>query len=105
MSIDRCSICKKWFVLEGHGCGPSWLVFDPEYCDEEDAARVYAQSPCDAVESWAEDDDGQGDYSIVGGCSATVTVIREDGARTSWIVSGESVPEYTARMVTAPEGQ
>ena len=47
-----------------------------------------------AAEKWAEEDDCCGDYTIVGGEPASVTVQDAEGNFTVWHVSGESVPTY-----------
>lgn len=105
MSIDKCAVCGKWGVKDGHGCGPSWIVFDPDCLEEQETKRYYAHSPGAAVELWAKQDDARGDYEIVQGYIATVTVIANDGERARWLVSGESVPEYSAQLFEpAPAG-
>ena len=53
-----------------------------------------------AVEQWAKRYDSDGDYTIVGGTDAEVTVLNcKTGERSKWVVSGVSVPQYHASLV------
>lgn len=102
--MTRCKTCDEWvYDSEGgrHKCLPAWLIWRPEHDQaEEDVRPTYAKHITDAVEKWAEEDDAHSaDYSIVGGAAATVTVKDTAGNVTTWTVSGEAVPSYTARMV------
>lgn len=64
---------------------------------------VCAYNAEEAVERWARwDDANSADYHIVGGQPAKV-MARDlsTGTATEWIVSGESVPHYSARKIAA----
>lgn len=76
-----------------------WCPYDGE--TEDDACRIEASSSSSAAKKWAQLDDADGDYRIVGGSDIDVHV-REahyDGVERVYRVSGESVPEYHAREV------
>lgn len=79
----------------------TWLVWREEQGDAEaDAREVVACDSKEAAEDFAEWDDSGGDYSIVGGSEATLQVRRagDDAAPVeTFVVSGESVPQYNAR--------
>jgi hypothetical protein len=53
----------------------------------------------EAAERWASIDDNESaEYSIAGGHSVDVVVFDiEAGTRSTWTVTGESVPAYRAR--------
>jgi hypothetical protein len=82
----------------------SWIVWCPERGqDREDGRSVDAHSAAAAAERWAEQDDARSaDYMIVRGNDATVLVAAdcEGSTEHKFIVSGESRPEYRARMAT-----
>lgn len=85
-----------------------FLVWRPENGqDEEDGKTINAYDAEDAVEFWAKWYDQAGaDYLIVSGQPATVKVRDLDSDAVSvWIVSGESVPSYSARRKAAGEGK
>lgn len=75
-------------------------VWCPDYGSGPDDARTFnAVDLADAVQQWALCQDTEGaDYLIVGGQDATVVVSDGETERT-FIVSGESVPYYRARLV------
>ena len=98
---DRCPTCQEYAWLKTHKCSPIWLVFtEDRHEDWDEADRVYANSPREAAEKWAEDDDCESaEYSIVAGTAAAVQVRRLDEPDTDpvwWTVSGESFPTYRA---------
>ncbi len=80
---------------------PVWLVWRPEQDETEgDARGIEAWDAEQAAEDWAEHDDQGGDYTIVGGDSATLSVRPRDDASAPvevFVVSGETVPQYSAR--------
>lgn len=85
---------------------PGWRVIDASAGSDFDAAKViYAISPDDAAEEWAEqEDDSTGDYRIARLGVAVVAVrAEESGEITYWRVEGEFVPVYTANQ-TVPVG-
>jgi hypothetical protein len=76
-----------------------WCPYDGETVD--DSRRIEASSSSSAAKIWARLDDADGDYRIVAGTDIDVHV-REahvDGVERVYRVSGESVPEYSAREV------
>lgn len=76
-----------------------YVVWNPEHGDREDGREIESHSAEAAVRAWAERDDAESaDYLIVRGNDATVQVWDGERERT-YIVSGESVPEYRARLV------
>lgn len=78
-----------------------FVIWNPENGQaEEDGTKISALSSEAAVREWAEWDDARSaDYLIVGGQPATVK-LRDLNSNTvtDWIVSGESVPHYRARL-------
>lgn len=82
----------------------SFVIWRPENGqDEDDGKGVCAYNAEEAVERWARwDDANSADYHIVGGQPAKV-MARDlsTGTATEWIVSGESVPHYSARKIAA----
>lgn len=78
-----------------------YIVWCPDIGQEqEDGAKVTARCPQTAAQEWADwQDRRSAEYSIVGGTDVTVTVLDiNSGERRDWIVSGESVPIYRARL-------
>lgn len=65
----------------------------------EEGRTLNACTPADAAQQWALCEDYESaSYGIAGGHDVTVTV--SDGDRElTYIVSGESVPSYRARLV------
>ncbi len=79
-----------------------WSVWCPDYgADSDDAKTVTAGSAQEAAEQWAERSDyDSADYSIVKGMDVTVHVNAPGCGTRRFIVTGESVPVYTARLIT-----
>lgn len=100
---DVCPTCGKWMMFpKSHQCPPIFEVIDEDggYGDEDPwqwASKIYARDPETAAEKWADENDCNGDYTIIRGNEAKISVRAADGTITRWIVTGESVPEYTAR--------
>lgn len=67
---------------------------------EEDGREIEADTPQQAAEKWATlFDASDGDFNIVNGEPATVTVQDIATGRVSvWFVHGEAVPVYTAKL-------
>ena len=103
MSWDRCPTCDEYASLGTHHCEPMWLVWELEHHEGwEDAARVHSHRARDAAEKYAEESDvNSADYTIVSGSPATVRVraAGEGGSGDLLLVSGESIPQYTAQDV------
>lgn len=101
MGYDYCRACEASHAEGSHL--PLWDVWqvDDWYSEERgDVNPTRAEDAQEAVEKWADYEDAQGDYTIVSGSPATVMVARVGSADAQrYIVCGESVPEYTARMV------
>lgn len=77
-----------------------WIVWCPADGETDaDARRIRSADAEGAAKQWAEDDDQlSADYRIVGGHDITVCVRPEEGGEaTTWIVSGEAIPHYSAR--------
>jgi hypothetical protein len=79
------------------------IVWCPEYGHEgPQDGKAFPDTFYDweAAEKWAELQDEQGDYTIVGGSAVTVAVQASDGTVTRCAVYGESVPSYHASRVS-----
>lgn len=124
MQYKPCPRCRKYhFDNAPHTCPPVWLVWCKE-CDGD----IHNAWPCHSIdaetaaEEWAEADDAEGDYTIVGGSEATVFVALQseyDAQVIGWdekvdaddrtvppgvrvhkfVVYGETVAQYHARKV------
>lgn len=97
MSFERCFKCKEYDFINSHRCKPTWQVQEKDYHDE-DYTIVYAYDEESAAEKYAEESDSKGDYTIISGSEATIRVRKDETS--SWVtfvVSGESVPQYHAR--------
>ncbi len=97
MRREWCNGCKVF-----HQLGDAHLPIYTIWCEAlghggpEDGCSQGAHSARGAVVAWAERDDvDSAEYSIVSGSPATLNVKCPDGKVMLWIVSGESVPEYT----------
>lgn len=103
--LAKCSKCGEYDFTDRHRCLPGFLVWHKEEGEEEFARKVHALDMCDAAEQWAERDDSESaDYLIVSGQDARVAVKdMETGAVGIFIVSGESVPSYSANEVIGLE--
>ena len=94
---EWCADCRDF-----HGPGrhmPEYRVWR-EKEKAEDGVGVRARNAEHAAERWADEYDSGGDYSIVGGSPETVWVRGPEGAEARYRVSGESVPHYSAELVT-----
>ena len=81
----------------------SYLVWDPEACDREDAQTFDGYDAGAAAEAWAHRSDPENDYVIIAGSSVVVhTVDLDTGEEQSFSLTGEQVPSYHARAVAAP---
>lgn len=101
--MKTCATCKRWVgVYDLHECPPEWLIWCPETGDEEDAKPVRAHDAESAAVEFAERWDARSDYVILGG-SETVFHVKGRGEVYRFAVAGESVPQYTARMIQGKE--
>ena len=95
--------CNECRCYHEPGChDPMWLVWCDDYGGSvHDARKLRASTPEEAAEKWAEYEDAQSaDYLIVGGSDAIVSVTSDSRyEETRFIVTGESVPEYHAKIV------
>lgn len=65
----------------------------------EDGMKINAMFPDSAAAEWARRYDwNSAEYSIVGGTDKTVNVMGLCGKIQVYIVSGEAVPSYSARL-------
>lgn len=84
---------------------PKYIVWCPDDGEERDsgaraieACNVYA-----ACEEWAERDDCESaEYWLAHGNDKTVFAEDEGGKLHQIIVSGETVPSYSARLIVTP---
>ena len=83
-----------------------FLVWRPDYGGTRDDAReVEAYDMGEAAEKWADKyDRDSAEYLIVGGQDAELMVelVGGNGKAYKYIVSGDAVPSYRARMVVTP---
>lgn len=82
----------------------TFLVWCPDMgAEREDACEIEAYDAASAAEEWAEDEDrNSAEYSIVGGRETPVVCVAEgDGPEQEFRVSGEAVPAYYARAISA----
>jgi len=117
--MSKCATCGEELLFSDgrHRCLPRWEVWDERYYREEMSITVRAPNPKRAVERWAFLADRHGgirdyrtrggylfdieDYGIDSGDVVTVCVMRHGGDTIHrYIVSGEMVPKYYARLVT-----
>jgi hypothetical protein len=121
--MTRCTHCGA-FVFGGdlHRCPPLWLVWCADYDEHpHDVRPTRGVDPQDAAETWAQEDDAEGDYTIIGGSEVTVSVVAQEEYAAAcvamgdavddlgedelppglvvkrYVVSGEAVPSYRAR--------
>ncbi len=108
MATEKCNTCGAWTwkgkTLFGapHQCAPEWRVWSPDHDGNtvEDARKFRAVSADHAAELWAEQWD-QDDYAICGGTShPEVFVQGEDGKTLKFLVSGETVPQYSSKELS-----
>jgi hypothetical protein len=100
--INWCKSCGELMLSpNSHKCPPAWWVWDADDGEtREDACKYYGILPERAVEKWAENRDNQGDYTIVGGHTAVVCVVKDGKENPIKVeVTGETVPEYRARRL------
>ena len=80
-----------------------YVVWRPDWeQSKEDGRHIKARCPSEACEAWAQREDCESaDYHIVGGSDAFLKVAEaRDGAKElAYVVSGETVAEYRARLV------
>jgi len=104
--MSRCKRCGQWnFYEKQHKCLPCFDVWSNDESYETGRVEIYAIDPQEAVEKWAEINDADSEeYAIVNGDNVTVCVAApgSDNAL-RFIVTGESVPQYNARLVTQGE--
>jgi hypothetical protein len=84
-----------------------YVVWKPEAGQTEaDGVKVSARDARTAAEEWADADDYKSnEFHIVGGQPATVMVRDIDSGKAfEWIVSGETVRHYTAKLRVPPCG-
>jgi hypothetical protein len=93
---DYCAECEAYHDAGKHQ--PVFHVWD-EDAGEENSRAVRATAAEHAAERWAEDDDlRSAEYAICSGRSEPTVFVRDaDGTVTKYVVSGESVPSYSAR--------
>lgn len=93
----RCDVCHMLTLDRAeHRCAPLFSVrFSSE--GEEEWVSVHAFDPEHAAEEFVSMYDRDGDYGVLRGEEAEVLVKDDGGEITTWIVTGESVPQYSAR--------
>lgn len=109
---SRCETCGKYFFFERdrkhHKCPPKWQVWEDEGGDEDRrwSNTIFADQAYEAAEKYAEQQDAYGDYTCIGGTPMTVFVASDEEATpVRFEVTGEAVPEYTARELKTTESR
>ena len=99
---QRCGECHKFIWNDNpHTCQPRWQVYEEgRHAGWHEARIVHAENARDAAELYAQLYDDGGDYDIVSGHSTPTVHVRREGdeKETIFIVEGESVPQYRARL-------
>lgn len=96
-----CNLCGRLSTTDRHQCPPKWFVWDPAR-ERETGRIIHAENPPTAVETWAAGVNGElYDFAIgIGSVHVVVMVQSEANKVTRWIVTGETVPVFRARLVT-----
>lgn len=102
---SRCAECGKHFFFADdartHRCKPQWNVWEDEQTREW-GRTVRASDAQAAAEEWAAAEDWDGaEFAIVGQRrepTVNVAAVGSDDVQ-RFVVSGEAVPEYTAREI------
>lgn len=95
MSDFYCPTCKQFRFGRSHRCPPVWLV-RPEWYEEEDAARIYAESARAAAEEWSAHNHSRYDYFI----ALELLIKPEADDEAPWVafdIEVEAVPHFTVR--------
>lgn len=96
-----CPVCGKFMVWpESHRCPPKFIVWDPNDGIMDDAGtEVRGRDHADAAEEWADANDCDRSYSIVGGNEVVVCVVPA-AAPTDPVkrfrITGEYIAHYNA---------
>jgi len=100
--MDQCKRCGQWdFYEKQHKCPPCWDVWSNDEGHETGRIEIYAPTPQEAVEQWAVREDEQHGPNIINGDNVTVCVAAHGSDNAlRYIVTGESVPQYSVRLVT-----
>lgn len=93
--MSQCPKCAEWVWSDRHVCSPEYEIREPARGDEW--GKIHAPDPGTAAERWAEREDAE--HKIASGQPVEVEVRGPDGNITRWTVSGEVVPQYSARMM------
>ena len=96
MSYEKCPVCGEFAWFAGHRCPPEYTVSIEDAADMRVRASDPEQAAERAVDRW---DSESSEYSCVSGRDVEVTVTDDFGIALRFEVSGESVPEYTARAI------
>jgi len=100
-----CNICNDFMLYpDTHKCPPIFEVCQHEY-DPDYWMKIRARDEAMAAEKWAEQDDCESsEYQIVRGTDTEVWVRKWGESEIKrFMVSGESVPEYTATPIHKKE--
>lgn len=98
--MSRCQKCGEWTYSDRHACPPLFDVRCDDNHGPDEWVQIRAIDAETAAEKWAERDDQDGDYLIVGQRSTPIVDVRSPtGEVTRWQVSGEAVPKYYAKSV------
>lgn len=78
-----------------------WTGRRDEAPDWSQSTTVKAYDSEEAVETWAEESDQQGDYDIISSGEHGPVLVREEGSKTyeTFDVLAESCPVYSARKI------
>lgn len=94
----RCESCHCLALdKQLHRCPPKFEArFEDDGGDGDTWAEVYAHDPESAAEEFAAESDRGGDYMVLRGGEHNVLVRDRDGEITTWVVTAEATPVYTA---------
>lgn len=99
-----CVVCgSNYDSVLTHTCLDCWRVVCPEY--EFGMPRtIYAGNAKEAALKYAQEHDLEDDsFEILRGPAVEIKVVSESGGVFWFLVSGESIPEYTANRIAGPK--
>lgn len=102
MEYIKCPTCKQtYWTSIAHRCLPRWEVNIKDYHCVDGWQEVYALDEGEAAEKVAEEYDcADSDYTLLRGDTIEVRVRKDEHSEVkAFVVSGRSVPMYSAREV------
>lgn len=97
---DWCKVCNRFDRTATHICPPLYKCQAEKYHEDHEWFDIYADSHEDAARQLGERIDNYGDYRLVNGGEAIISVCKEgDVEITKYVVRGEMVPRYRAEKL------